>query len=204
MSPPSAMSAGGGDILFCMDRDLISELELKLQQRAREQREERSQAFNWYHTRENVSSGDAETMDNHGKRRLEQLTLEDHQRPPMPFTKDKYLVKENDHMVAWEREVRKFLRKLSPRHGHRVSAVMIYEWATGISTKDLKAENGPTTDLKRINRILVFYFGKPYMTYIMGRKVKKAYRVPVGFLIRRRRPMSLLLYAEQCEGVLYP
>ena len=50
----------------------------------------------------------------------------------------------------------------------------------------------------------MFYFGKPYMTYIMGRKVKKAYRVPVGFLIRRRRPMSLLLYAEQCEGVLYP
>ena len=32
----------------------------------------------------------------------------------MPVTKDKYMVKENPHLVQWEREVRKFLRNLSP------------------------------------------------------------------------------------------
>lgn len=122
----------------------------------------------------------------------------------MPFTKDKYIVKENEDLVMWEREVRKFLRRLSPSHGHRVSAAMIYEWATGVLVSDLIAEGGSTTDLKRINRILRFYFDKPYMTYIMGRKVPNAYRVKPGFLITRRRPMTLTLYAEYAEGVLNP
>ena len=122
----------------------------------------------------------------------------------MPFTKDKYLVKENPTIVAWEREVRKFLRQLSPMHGHRVSAAMVYEWATGIKVSDLVAEGGSTTDLKRINRILRFYFGKPYMTWICGRKVPNAYRVNPGYYIKRHRPMTLTLYAEYSEGVLNP
>lgn len=123
----------------------------------------------------------------------------------MPFTKDKFLVKENPHLVQWERETRKFLRKLSPSHGHRVSAVMIYEWATGIRVADLMAEGGSASaDLRKINQVLRFYFDKPYMTYIAGRKVPNAYRVKPGYYIRRHRPMTLTLYAEYCEGTLYP
>lgn len=144
--------------------------------------------------------------------RVDQLVLPDEMRAKMPFTKDKYLVRENPHLVQWEREVRKFLRNLSPDHGHRVSAVMIYEWATGIRIVDLmkageKARPGHQSwrsDLRKINKCLEFYFGKPYMTWIAGRKVPKAYRVKPGTYITRRRPMTITLYAEYAEGVLYP
>jgi len=145
--------------------------------------------------------------------RIDQLVLPDEMRAKMPFTKDKYIIRENPHLVQWERECRKFLRNLSPEHGHRVSAVMIYEWATGISIVEMmevgeKKErvNQQTwrSDLRKINKILVFYFGKPYTTYIMGRKVKRAYRVRPGYFIRRHRPLTLTLYAEYVEGTLYP
>ena len=131
----------------------------------------------------------------------------------MPFTKDKYIIRENPHLVQWEREVRKFLRNLSPEHGHRVSAVMIYEWATGIQITEIMEANekkerpGVQTwrsDLRKINKLLGHYFGKPYTTYIMGRKVKRAYRVRPGYYIRRHRPLTLTLYAEYVEGTLYP
>lgn len=140
-----------------------------------------------------------------GSDRLEQLVLPDEMRARMPYTKDKYLVKENPHLVQWEREVRKFLRQLSPQHGHRVAAVMIYEWATGIRVADLMAEGGSAqADLRKLNAILRFYFGKPYSTYIMGRKVPNAYRVRPGYYIKRHRPMTLTLYAEYAEGTLNP
>ena len=122
----------------------------------------------------------------------------------MPLTKDKYIVKENPHLVQWERETRKFLRKLSPEHGHRVSAAMVFEWATGIQVVDLMAKGGSTVDLKRINKVLRFYFGKPYMTYICGRKVPNAFKVPPGWYVKRHRPMTLTLYAEYSEGTLNP
>lgn len=140
-----------------------------------------------------------------GSARIDQLVLPDEERPRMPFTKDKYLVRENPHLVQWEREVRKFLRNLSPDHGHRVSATMIYEWATGIMVADLIASGGtPSPDLRKLNQILRFYFGKAYSTYIMGRKVPNCYRVKPGYYIRRHRPMTLTLYAEYAEGTLYP
>jgi hypothetical protein len=144
--------------------------------------------------------------------RLDQLVLPDNMRAKMPLTKDKYLVKENPHLVAWEREVRKFLRRLSPDHGHRVAAVMVYEWATGVLIKDLMRDTSPLpagrqnwrTDLRKIDKILEWYFGKPYMTWICGRKVPRTYRVRPGYYIRRHRPMTLTLWAEYTEGVLYP
>lgn len=144
--------------------------------------------------------------------RIDQLTLPDDQRPRMPYTKDQFLVKENPHQVQWERETRKFLRRLSPDHGHRVTAVMVYEWATGMVVKDLMASTEPLqsgkqnwrTDLRKINKVLTYYFGKPYTTWIMGRKVGKAYAVKKGYYIKRHRPMTLTLYAEYVEGVLNP
>jgi hypothetical protein len=143
--------------------------------------------------------------DSRSSERLDQLILPDEMRAKMPFTKDKYLVRENPHLVQWERETRKFLRQLTPNHGHRVAAVMVYEWATGIRVADLMEAGGSANaDLRKINQVLAHYYGKPYMTYIMGRKIPKAYRVPPGYLITRHRPMTLTLYAEYAEGTLKP
>lgn len=140
-----------------------------------------------------------------GSARIDQLVLPDEMRAKMPLTKDKFLVKENPHKVQWEREVRKFLRNLSPSHGHRVAAVMIYEWATGIKVAELMAKGGSAQgDLRKINELLRFYFGKGYMTYICGRKVNNAFRVPPGWYVKRHRPMTLTLYAEYLEGTLNP
>jgi hypothetical protein len=147
-----------------------------------------------------------------GSKRMESLILPDAMRPKMPYTKDKFLIRENPHLVQWEREVRKFLRQLSPDHGHRVSATMVYEWATGIKLVDVMESNLPLergkqnwrSDIRKINRLLAHYFGTPFMTWIMGRKVHKAYRVRVGYYIKRHRPLTLTLYAEYVEGVLNP
>lgn len=123
----------------------------------------------------------------------------------MPETKDKYLVRENPHLVEWEREVRKFLRNLSPQHGHRVSAAMVYEWATGIKVAELYERGGnANTHLRKINKILTYYFDKPYMTYILGQKVPKCYRVPPGWYVTRHRPMTLTLFHEYSTGTLKP
>lgn len=134
---------------------------------------------------------------------MDAILLPNEKRGKMPLTKSKYLVKENPRLVQWEREVRKFLRKLSPSHAHRVSAVMIYEWATGINVAQLMKDGGSAVgDLRNINKLLKFYFGDPYMTYIAGKKVPRAYRVPSGTLITRRRPMTLTLWVEYTEGTL--
>lgn len=123
----------------------------------------------------------------------------------MPLTKDKYLVRENPQLVEWERETRKFLRQLSPEHGHRISAVMVYEWATGINIAELMEAGGSAAqDLRKINKCLKFYFGKSYMTYILGRKVPNAYRVNPGWYVKRHRPMTLTLYAEYLGKTLNP
>lgn len=145
--------------------------------------------------------------------RVDQLILPDEERPRMPFTKSAYTIKENPQRVQWERELRKFLRKLSPDHEHRIAAVHVYEWATGLSLAELtkaeleaKAAGQPkphTTwrgDLRKLNDLLAEYFGKPYMTWIMGRKVPRAYRVPKGWYVYRHRPKTLTLYAEWADG----
>lgn len=137
--------------------------------------------------------------------RIDQLVLPVEERAKMPLTKDKFLVKENPQLVQWEREVRRFLRNLSPQHGHRVSAVMIYEWATGIVVAELMANGGSAAaDLRKINKVLRHHFGKPYMTWIAGRKVPNAYRVPPGWYVKRHRPMTLTLATEYWAGTLNP
>ena len=153
--------------------------------------------------------------------RHDQLVLPLEERGKMPYTKDKYIIRENPNLVEWERELRKFLRNLTPIHGHRVSAVMVYEWATGLSVKDLMAEEARQkqemldagldprsrrrsswrSDLRKLNQLLREYFGKPYMTYIMGRKVAKAYRIPAGWRVYYHRPKTVTLYAEWASGI---
>jgi hypothetical protein len=160
-----------------------------------------------------VSPSDARAGAQGGVRqvRLQQLVLPEDERGRMPFTKSQYLIKENPQEIFWERELRKFLRRLSPEHEHRVSAVMVWEWATGLSVADLEAAikagtaDGKAThrsDLRKLNALLRHYFGKGYMTYIAGRKVPRAYKVRKGYYIKRHRPLSLTLYAEYCEGTL--
>lgn len=141
--------------------------------------------------------------------RVDQLLLPDKERGKMPFTKDEFLKRENPQRIQWERELRKFLRKLSPEHEHRIAAVHVYEWATGLSIAGLmeeerQGEKGRATwrgDLRKLNALLTEYFGKPYMTWIMGRKIPKAYRVPKGWYVYRHRPKTLALYAEWADGV---
>lgn len=137
--------------------------------------------------------------------RVDQLVLPVEERAKMPLTKDKFMVKENPQLVQWERETRGFLRNLSPQHGHRVSAVMIYEWATGIRVAELMAAGGSAAaDLRKINKVLRHHFGKPYMTYIAGRKVPNCYRIPPGWYVKRHRPMTLTLAQEYWAGTLNP
>ena len=142
-----------------------------------------------------------------GSDRLDQLLLPDKERGRMPLTKSKYLIRENPHLVQWEREVRKFLRNLSPDHEHRVAAVMVFEWATNIAVADLMAAGkSASPDLKKINQILRHYSGqeKGYKTWIAGRPVAQAYRIRQGFLVTRKMPMTLELYVEWKNGVLKP
>ena len=137
--------------------------------------------------------------------RLNGMLLPAEARSRMPLTKDRYVIKENPELVAWEREVRKFLRNLSPRHGHRVAAVMIFEWATGLNVADLVAEgHGPNADLRKLNFLLGQYFGTPYKTQIAGRPIGKAYKVPPGWLVRDHRPKTMELYAEWLNKTLSP
>ena len=129
----------------------------------------------------------------------------------MPLTKDAYVIRENPHLVQWERELRKFLRNLSPEHEHRVAAVMVYEWATGMKITELIEEerNRPRevgkrtwrADLRKLNFLLREYFGKPYMTNLGGRKIPKAYKIPAGYYIYRHRPRTTTLWVEWREGV---
>ena len=172
--------------------DLLTEVESLLKQRYEEKDNKRSRL---------PSSAAAATP----SERMDQLVLPLEKRPKMPYTKDKYLVRENPQLVAWERETRKFLRNLSPVHGHRVAATMVYEWVTGISVKEMIEQGGtPSPDLRKINQVLRYYFGKSYSTYIMNRKVPNCYRVPPGWLVKRHRPMTMELYAEYAEGTLNP
>lgn len=135
--------------------------------------------------------------------RLDQLIIPMSERGKMPLTKDKYIIRENPHLVTWERELRKFLRQLSPSSGHRVSAPMVYEWATGLKLADLlKQGENPSGDLRHLNRLLKEYFGSSYQTWIAGRKVGKCYRVPEGHYITRKKPKTITLWAEYEEGTL--
>ena len=149
---------------------------------------------------------------------VKDLVLPDESRGRLPFTRDKFVVSENPARVEWERQVRKFLSRLNGDFGHRVTAVMVFEWATGISIKELVKREGvenhqspivrtygsANMHLRHINWVLTEYFGKPYKTTIMGRSVGKAYTVRPSFAVRRKKPACLTLWPEYDEGTLNP
>ena len=149
---------------------------------------------------------------------VKDLVVADDERGRMPYTKESLVVSENPVRVEWEREVRKFLGKLSRHTSHRISAPMIYEWATNIKIADLLKEdeiNPPAegersnkgnlnVHLRHINWVLRAYFGKPYKTKIMGREVGRAYTVRQDFRVDRKKPANLTLWPEWDEGTLSP
>jgi len=141
------------------------------------------------------------------------------QRGIMPLTRADWAIDENPALVEWEREVRWFLRNLRPStrvKGHKVNAVMIFETVTGKTIKQIQEEERVDPDrwqggasngsanmhLRHINKILRDYFGKERKTTILGRPVGKAYDVPKGFRVERRKPMCLQLIPEYEAGVL--
>ena len=89
---------------------------------------------------------------------------------------------------------------------------MIYEWATGIRIVDMMktpeqvsgASRTGAATCARSTRSSCTTSASRTSTYICGRKVPKAYRVKPGYYIRRHRPLTLTLWAEYVEGVLYP
>lgn len=139
----------------------------------------------------------------HVEREPDESILPLSERGRMPLTKDKYIVREDPELVKWERITREFLRNLTPAHRHRVSAVMVWEWATGQKVGSQPRVTG-TSVFRKINKILRYYFGEPYMTWIANKKVPKCYEVKPGYYIRNHRPMTTELWLEYTQGVLYP
>jgi len=155
---------------------------------------------------------------------VQELVLPDDKRGMMPYTKSDLVISENPLRVEWEKEVRKFLGRLSTHTSHRVTAPMIYEWATGIKIADILAadqakeqltEPTPGTKaqteqgklnvhLRAINFVLGAYFGKPYKTKIMGREVGRAYTVRAEFRVKLKKPANMTLWPEWAEGTLEP
>lgn len=153
-----------------------------------------------------------------------ELVLPEGSRGLLPYTKSEFIIAENPLRVEWEKEVRKFLQKLTTHTSHRVTAPMIYEWATGIKIVDLLAadEEGEVlteeaaglrsktnagrlnVHLRHINWVLREYFGKPYKTKIMGREVGKAYTVRQEFRVKLKKPANMTLWPEWSEGTLNP
>ena len=155
---------------------------------------------------------------------IQELALPMEERGLMPYTKSELMIAENPQRVEWEREVRKFLSKLTTHTSHRVTAAMIYEWVTGIKIVDLLAadkEGELLTDepeglkantnagylnvhLRHINWVLKEYFGKSYKTKMMGREVGKAYTVRQEFRVKLKKPANMTLWPEWAEGTLEP
>ena len=157
---------------------------------------------------------------------VKDLVLPEEDRGMMPLTKEELVLSENPLRVEWEREVRKFLKRLSTRTSHRITAVMVYEWATGIKVKDLlEADKQARKDLidaggqqytrktnagnlnmhlRHINWVLREYFGQPRKTKIAGRDVGRAYKVRHEFRVELKKPANITLWPDWDAGTLRP
>ena len=146
------------------------------------------------------------------------MLLPEGQRGRLPLTRSDFVMKEDVRRVEWERVTRSFLAGLNSDFGHKVTAAMVFEWATGVSLAELaKAEEvnpeewrggarwgSANAHLRHISAILRDYFGKPRKTTIAGRHVGAAYDVRKSFKIRLKAPATTVLWAEWKEGTLEP
>lgn len=123
----------------------------------------------------------------------------------MPSLREQVLVKEDGATIAWERAIRAFLSNLPTQKTHRLSAPLVWEYATGMSVQDEWAKGNAgayASDMRYINKILKAYFGKSRTTFINGRKFNRVYDVKRHFIVARKAPVSLTLYLEWKRGLL--
>lgn len=149
---------------------------------------------------------------------VDDMVLADEERGRVPHSRSDWVVKEDPRRVKWEREVRKYLAKLNSDFGHKITAPGIYEWATGVSLKELAKAEGVDPEawrggarwgsanvhLRHINWVLKEYFGKPRKTTIAGHHVGRAYDVRPSFRVRKKKPANITLLVEWNDGVLEP
>lgn len=119
-------------------------------------------------------------------------------------TRDEVLIKEDEDLVEWERQIRAYIYKLPMGREHRTTAVLVWEWATGLSVPEehKKGNSGVyAADIRKINKLLREYFGKPYASYIHNRKFNQVYRISKHFNVDRKAPFCVGLYLEWRAGV---
>lgn len=122
----------------------------------------------------------------------------------MPLLRDKILISEDEDLIAWERLTRAFLFKLATGRPHRISAVIVWEWATGMSVKEEWEKKNSvvySSDLRYINRVLTAYFGESRPSFIAGRKFNKVYDINKYFYLDRKSPFTMTLYLEWKSGL---
>lgn len=137
----------------------------------------------------------------------------------LPERRDFYIIEDDNSLVFWERAVRRYVNTVAnTKGGDRVAAPIIFDWAMGYQEIGATpAKNGKTElhrakgsggvvnpELRRINKILRHYFGEPYRTFMHGRQYPNCYRIPRGYYIRYKAPMTLTLYSEFLLKVLEP
>lgn len=120
------------------------------------------------------------------------------------INKSAIYITENEDLVEWELQIRTYLNQLAKGRKHAVAGPLIWEWATGKSVAEEHAAGNRKAyagDLRKINKVLRSYFGKPYATFINGRKFPRAYRISQHFIVKRKAPMCASLYLQWKDGV---
>lgn len=121
------------------------------------------------------------------------------ERATRAFSKDQVIIDEDEDLREWERVLRAYLHRLPRGRKHRTTAILVWEWATGLETTDV--ERGVLiADTRRLNKLLSAYFGKPRQTYIDGRKFTRVYDIGRNFVVDRKAPYCLELYLAWSKG----
>ena len=115
------------------------------------------------------------------------------------FSKDQVLIAEDEDLREWERVLRAYLHRLPRGRKHRTTAILVWEWATGRQTTDVK-RGELLSDTRRLNKLLASYFGKPRQTFIDGRKFTRVYDIGQNFVVDRKAPHCLELYLAWQKG----
>lgn len=124
----------------------------------------------------------------------------------LPENRSDYLIEEDEVLVFWEREVRRYLSiHVAPSTATRLVAPEIYAWSQGGMPGGERRQGGVVNpELRRINKVLRHYFGPSFKSFIAGKQYPNVYRVHKGFYLQHKPPLTLTLYAEYLLKVLSP
>lgn len=138
------------------------------------------------------------------RRKQPSQRLQDLIQPPekrsLPDTREYTLINEDEELLQWERLTRQFLYSLPSTRDHRVTAQMIWDYATTNAEYDPQDPDF-RRDLRKIRKVMRGYFGKSYQSTIRGVKSKEVWRVRRGFLVYRKAPITMSLYLEWKKGL---